>query len=175
MRPNVLKNFIGQWLWRMAKPYARRAKPVSRLTKLVHYFALRLSDPNPAKGKPPTLIRPGHHYDADLAQYLIDTNKIITTPLEINPSSYALLQWDVIYDAGHLSQGQGSRMDLIWVLTMSTDRARKPVLFVEDPLLGLPKILDGSHRLVRSIVDGQANIEVQVIGPADVHHIVRPD
>ncbi|TAJ69954.1 MAG: hypothetical protein EPO51_20755 [Phenylobacterium sp.] len=168
----VLTNLVGQWLWRIAKPYAPRRAPVAPWIRLIHYWALRLSEPNPAKGKPPTLIRPGYYYDADLAQRLVDTGVIKTKPLTVNAPKYAFQQWTVTYQGGLLSQGDGSQADLIWVLTMPAERARKPVLFLEDPLLGAPKILDGSHRLIRSVVDGLSDIEVQVIEPADVQHIL---
>jgi hypothetical protein len=155
------------------QPAASRGLKVSLMLKALHRLAIALAGRNPAKGKLPAAFQPGWHYDADLAHALVDRGEISTTSLSINPATYAGAQWGVSVADGVLSQAEGSPGDLIWVLTMPAARAIKPVLFFHDPQEEGPKILDGSHRLIRAVVDGKTSLNVRVIGPQDAHRFLR--
>lgn len=167
-------NLMGQALMRILRPRAARRLPVPRLIEKLHRLAISLADRNPAKGKVPAFHRPGHHYDADIAQALIDDGTIMPTTMPVPASRYAFLQWGVEFQHGSLSQGAGSNADLIWVATMPAERVAKPVLFFQEPGDPGPKILDGSHRLIRAVVDGRNTVQVLRIDTADAHLFLQP-
>lgn len=165
-----MRRWLGQRLWEALRPYAPRRRPVSAWTRALHRCATALAGPNPAKGKVPARWSPGEYYDADLARELVDAGTIQTTVLTIPPDRYAALQWSVAFSDEVLSQGEGSGADLIWVLTMPASRAAAPVLFFHEPGDPGPKLLDGCHRIIRSVVDGATALDVEVIGQGDEQH-----
>ena len=151
---------IGQMLWEGLRPRGPRKVPISRLTHALHGLATALAGHHPDKGRLRAHWHDGEYYDADLAQKLVDAGTITTTKMRIRPVAYAGLTWGVSFSNSILSQGEGSNADLIWVISMPPERARKPVLFFEEPEEAGPKVLDGSHRIIRAVVDGLDTMDV---------------
>jgi len=104
---------------------------------------------------------------------LIDDAQIITTTLSVPVLTYARAKWGVGVERTRISQDPHASLDLIWVATMPAARAVKPVLFFTEPQDNGPKILDGSHRLVRALLDGRSKLDVSVIDEADSHLFLR--
>ncbi|WP_295243906.1 hypothetical protein [uncultured Brevundimonas sp.] len=88
-------NRAGQALMRLLNPTAPRNLPVGWGVIWLHRLALRLADRNSSKGKVPASYLQRRHYDADLAQRLIDDGQIITTTLSVQVLTYVQAMWDV--------------------------------------------------------------------------------
>jgi len=56
---------------------------------------------------------------------------------------------------------------------MNSCRKQKSIVFFHEPEDIGPKILDGSHRLVRAFVDGEDHITVTLIESKDVYLFKR--
>ena len=72
----------------------------------------------------------------------------------------------IVFENGILSQDECGFIDLIWAAIMAHQNTTKPILmYYNEEGIG-PDILDGSHRLVRAMID-ETSVEVLTISKTD--------
>lgn len=132
----------------------------------LHRMLLRHAGYHPWQDRVLSFFNPLFCYDVTLAQELLEQGKLRPAKIEVTPRSFTYHNWKIRYENNVLAQGPKSHLDLIWVLTMPPERAAEPCLFFIDEN-GNERILDGSHRLARAVVDGKPSHPAWLFSASD--------
>lgn len=164
---------LARWLYRKLKPTERQTIPVPWYVRLGHRLMHAVGGENPLKNKVDSAASPDlYFYDVLMAEEFIRQGDIVTTTATVKTGPYELM-WGLTVQGGVVEQDELSNLDLIWVLTMPPERAAvPPKMFTDD--MGQLRLLDGSHRIARAIVDGKSAIPFDIISPADSIKFRRP-
>lgn len=146
--------------------HGEQSYPLMPWKKLLHYWLLALAEPHPYRERVAAIDAPDDYYDVALARDLVSAGKITPWATTIDAVAFTRHHWWLRTDGTILSQGPKAALDLIWVLRMPPARAAEPVLFFIDEDRR-ERILDGSHRLARAVVDGRRDHPVLMIGRED--------
>ena len=164
---------LAMLLYRTLKPTEPRKIVVPWHVKLAHRLMHAVGSENPLKNKVDSAASPDlYFYDVLMAEELIRQGGIVTTTATVSTRQYKGM-WGISVQNGIVSQDNLSNLDLIWVLTMPPERAAvPPKMFTDD--MGQLRLLDGSHRIARAIVDGKSAIPFDIISPVDSIKFRRP-